>query len=753
MFYQLRWATKKILARDVLYLPRRLSYSIRKSAVDGFFSWVSSGVYAGLPEVPSDVVQCMDYFRSRKTPRFHFQGGDIEAICQLIPVEKRTETIRLAEEIVRNVFTFRGYEPVQLEPVDWACTHVPVSGWAWDLNRHFYFAKLGFAYWYTGDRRFADTFVSLVNDWIGRYGNRIGKIPWDTPFEVAARINAWIWAYFLFLPCPHWDPSAHRSFLIVLGRLAEYLYWSIEYHNPGNHLLLEAKSLALCGGLFPEYRGAERWQRKAWRILKREMGAQICGDGVHAERSTMYHRIVAGELAELLLFSTRNKGTFSESTDIVRRMAEFESWVSGGSPEGPLFGDAHSDDSYLRFSAPAIVRELCSSAEIKTPISNHDDHSDWALATLVTSSRIVSQPKTSANISAKGFPEGGYFVSRWENRKSAPSVLVWDCGPVGYSANPYHAHLDALSFTLSVDGVGMLVDPGIDESSVTANRRLRGTMAHNTVVVDGENQSMLAPLGSRNEVWSPAQCKLHTFATSPDCDIMVGSHNGYQRLAAPVTHTRSIISMHDKYWMVFDRLDGLGSHSVAQRFHIAPSASVGWTSGNNLELIRGEAALTIDFALHTKDGRKANMHSVTLEEDVAVITSHSPERIDVVNVREEGRLPIEMAAVLAPQACGIDTVHILHEEEDKNAGFRRIEINGDQFSDTICLTLAKGQINVPFDGWRTDAEILIVRRREHEITELYAVGATTLAQGSSELIPNDNPHSLLHVMLCPATLS
>jgi hypothetical protein len=434
-------------------------------------------------------------------------------------------------------------------------------------------------------------------------------------------------------------------------------------------------------------------------------------------------------------------------------MAEFESWVNGGSPEVPLFGDAHSDDSYFRFSAPTIVGTLCSGAEIKMPISNYDDYTDWALATLVTSSRIVSQPKTSANISAKAFPEGGYFVSRWENRKSVPSVLVWDCGPVGYSANPYHGHLDALSFTLSVDGVGMLVDSGIDESNVAANRQMRGTLAHNTVVVDGENQSILAPLGSRNEVWSPAECKLRTFATSPDCDVMVGSHNGYQRLATPVTHTRTIISMHDKYWMVFDRIEGLGSHTVDQRFHIAPGASVEWTSDKDLVLLRDKATLTIHYAHQRSDSREETMQAATLEEGVAVITSNSPERIDVVNLREEGRLPIEMAVVLAPPACGIDKVHIRHAEEKGNEGFRRIEVHGDQFSDTICLTLAKGQVGIPLDGWRTDADILIVRRREHEITELYAVGAKTLAQGSSELIPSDNQHSLLHVTLCATPLS
>ena len=56
-----------------------------------------------------------------------------------------------------------------------------------------------------------------------------------------------------------------------------------------------------------------------------------------------------------------------------------------------------------------------------------------------------------SRVSSKAFHEGGYFFSRWNTKDK--SVLIWDCGPIGYQANPYHAHLDALSFVLAIDGI------------------------------------------------------------------------------------------------------------------------------------------------------------------------------------------------------------------------------------------------------------------------------------------------------------
>src|SRR6185312_2734047 len=51
-----------------------------------------------------------------------------------------------------------------------------------------------------------------------------------------------------------------------------------------------------------------------------------------------------------------------------------------------------------------------------------------------------------------------------------------------------------------------------------------------------------------------------------------GKHDGYERLAQPATHTRSILFLKNDYWLVRDRLSSTGDHELELRFHFAPGA-------------------------------------------------------------------------------------------------------------------------------------------------------------------------------------
>ena len=69
----------------------------------------------------------------------------------------------------------------------------------------------------------------------------------------------------------------------------------------------------------------------------------------------------------------------------------------------------------------------------------------------------------------------------------------------------------------------LLIDPGTSERDPELRNKLRGTPSHNTVVIDGENQFILA---RGNEVWNPAQAKLLFWGSVPEGDVMVGYHDG-----------------------------------------------------------------------------------------------------------------------------------------------------------------------------------------------------------------------------------
>ena len=60
----------------------------------------------------------------------------------------------------------------------------------------------------------------------------------------------------------------------------------------------------------------------------------------------------------------------------------------------------------------------------------------------------------------RAFPEGGYYILGSDFETPREIRIVADAGPLGYREIAAHGHADALSFTLSVAGRELLVDPG-----------------------------------------------------------------------------------------------------------------------------------------------------------------------------------------------------------------------------------------------------------------------------------------------------
>src|SRR5262249_26230489 len=129
---------------------------------------------------------------------------------------------------------------------------------------------------------------------------------------------------------------------------------------------------------------------------------------------------------------------------------------------------------------------------------------------------------------SREFMSGGYFVMRDGWRRDSSFALI-DCGPHGAEIGYGHAHSDALSIEFASRGVTWLVDPGtfVYAADVKTRNEFRSTNAHNTVMVDGQPQSIVSSAFS----WrSAAKCRLREFIEHSDAIFFQGSHNGYERL-------------------------------------------------------------------------------------------------------------------------------------------------------------------------------------------------------------------------------
>jgi len=147
--------------------------------------------------------------------------------------------------------------------------------------------------------------------------------------------------------------------------------------------------------------------------------------------------------------------------------------------------------------------------------------------------------------------------------------IVADAGPLGYLSIAAHGHADALSFTLSAAGREMLIDPGTYAYHTQRLWRdyFKGTSAHNTVRVDGVDQSV----SGGNFLWiKHAQAQVIAIERTPLVERWVASHDGYARLKHPITHRREILFEKEQSRLqVTDELLGSGAHDVEIFWHFS----------------------------------------------------------------------------------------------------------------------------------------------------------------------------------------
>jgi hypothetical protein len=126
-----------------------------------------------------------------------------------------------------------------------------------------------------------------------------------------------------------------------------------------------------------------------------------------------------------------------------------------------------------------------------------------------------------------------------------------------------------LSVTLQSQGHSLLIDAGTLEYAGEGGQRdrFRGTAMHNTLRVDGADQTEPATAFSWGRL---TQSKTDQWIQGKDFELLVASHDGYQRLAEPVIHRRWVLSLKNGMYLVRDVVEGQGRHQLDIAWHLGP---------------------------------------------------------------------------------------------------------------------------------------------------------------------------------------
>lgn len=515
---------------------------------------------------------------------------------ELFPAAVGTE-LAAAGKLASHEFTFLGHTARHGTQIAWS--RDPVSGrdWSrgfspdivyrgpgrlgdiklpWESSKHQYFFTLGKAGWLADDPEFPREIIRQIDHWIDDNPYLRG-IHWISGLESGARAVSWIMAY------PFFAEHCSEAFRGKMVRsIAQHMLF-VEDNLPvgrfaNNHLIADAATLAI-GGLFLEHRHSARWLAVGLQHLEMEMERQVRPDGVHAEQSVGYHRFILDQYYLVHAILSANQRSFAPATyAVLERMTGF--LMDALFPDGtaPAFGDCddaraiafHADSARDYRALLALGATHFGRGDFKSIAGAPAEELLWLHGSEGVDA-FLSLPSRQPRHTSTAYPHAGYYLMRsgWQ---ATDSLLAFDCGPLGYGSAG-HGHADALSLQLYAASFPFLTDSGTYSYNLDYACRdaFRSTRAHNTIAVEGEEQSTPQDRMS----WAThARARCHRWITTLQYDLVDGEHDGYQRLSNPVTHRRIVVFVKPDVWIICDRLSGAGSREIEMLWHVRPDCGL-----------------------------------------------------------------------------------------------------------------------------------------------------------------------------------
>jgi len=307
--------------------------------------------------------------------------------------------------------------------------------------------------------------LTAMLDWITHHPHGVG---WE-PLPTSRRVLAWLAA----LTTPGLLPPPADTHGRVLPSLADQLAMLERRREPqraGSERLFRLLALA-SAALLLEGGEAERW-RAQLPELSRELTLQIGSDGAHVERTPMLHAELLAVLLDLL-------NAFRAAPGIAPAEVEAQVTRTVGAMLGAHAVWVHPDG------------EIALLGDSTLGVAPRLD----ALAAYAKALGVAPQGPAQRGV----LPAAGVV-----SLAAGPFHVIFSVAPPAPAWQPAHAHCDALSFELSVQGERVVSDTGAPDSLAGTQRaRVRATRSHATVELDGAEQAELwgeSRIGGRPDV-------------------------------------------------------------------------------------------------------------------------------------------------------------------------------------------------------------------------------------------------------------
>lgn len=432
-----------------------------------------------------------------------------------------------ADRVLDGRFGWLGIEHELGERPPWRNPRVESALWTYHLHYFDFAVDLARAAADTGDDRYLRRLEFLIVDWLDATAD--GGGPGWEPYPTSLRVLSW--ARVLGIAGERLQPAVRERLGHALATSVAWLWRRRELHLQGNHLLANGCALWI-GSWLLSGSAARASEARAQRWLTELVVDQILPDGGHVERSPMYHAHILADLIELLQAARMGGAPFPTAFESrADAMASWLRWFVRSDGSLHLFQDAGNDPAL----DPRILLER------------------------------VSADKSAVANGAFVLPESRY--GGWK-REEGPAIVI-DGGEPAPAYQPGHAHASAFSFELDWDGHPIVVDSGTRGYDGDPWREyVRSTRAHNTVMLDGQEQS---ELWGTFRVARRVDIERACWTAHDDGIEFEGRCRGFSPRAA--VHER-VLRLRNEMIDVRDRVDGNRPARLESFVHFHPACQV-----------------------------------------------------------------------------------------------------------------------------------------------------------------------------------
>ena len=405
----------------------------------------------------------------------------------------------------KNKFTFLNISESFSERIDWNCS---TYGKLWTYNLTY------FDYLHQDDMT-EEEGLRLIYDFIEQSASIEDGLE---PFPIS--LHGMNWIKFL-TKYQITDQQISNSLYAQYGILMD----NLEYHLLGNHLLENSFSLLFGAYYFQD----EKFYAKAKEILEEELDEQILDDGAHFELSPMYHQIMLYRVLDCINLIQNNSWKKKELLALLVHKAEIMlGWLN--------------TITYRNGSIPLL-----------NDSANH----------IAPTTKELNDYASSLNIKTNKLELSNSGYRKIENNNYE---MIVDVGNIGPDYIPGHAHSDTFNFELYIEGEPFIVDTGLSTYETNTRRILeRSTASHNTVQVEGEEQS---------EVWGAFRVasRAKVIDLVEKNDSISAFHDGYKKKLG-VMHQREFI-FEDNSIKLIDTIHSKNRYDAVARLHFYPGVHV-----------------------------------------------------------------------------------------------------------------------------------------------------------------------------------